>query len=125
MASISRRTFLKRGGTGVAAAGFLAAIPAFPARAWASARRPATVHSDGVAAPAGRAATRPLVVHIPDPRTGEVHLMVGTREVVRQDSGPRRTPRARGRLSRATARPPATPIRRAASSYPEFDPDDK
>jgi hypothetical protein len=85
MASISRRTFLKRGGTGVAAAGFLAAIPAFPARAWAS-RRPATVHSNGVAAPAGRAASGPLVVHIPDPRTGEVHLMVGTREVVRRDS---------------------------------------
>ena len=27
----------------------------------------------------------PLVVHIPDPRTGEIHLMVGTREVVRTD----------------------------------------
>jgi len=27
----------------------------------------------------------PLVVHIPDPRTGEVHLMVGDREVVRTD----------------------------------------
>jgi hypothetical protein len=84
MASISRRTFLKRGGAGTAAAGFLAAIPAFPGRAWAS-RGPSTVHSAGIAAPAGRAASGPLVVHIPDPRTGEVHLMVGTREVVRRD----------------------------------------
>jgi hypothetical protein len=84
MASISRRTFLKQGGSGAAAAGFLAAIPALPGRAWASVR-PATVHRSGVAAPAGRAATGPLVVHIPDPRTGEVHLMVGTREVVRRD----------------------------------------
>ena len=84
MASISRRTFLKRGGTGAAAAGFLAAIPALPARVRAS-RRPATVHSDGTAAPAGRAATGPLVVHIPDPQTGDVHFMFGTREVVRRD----------------------------------------
>ena len=84
MARISRRAFLQRGGAGAAAAGFLAAIPAFPGRAWAAVR-PATVHSDGVAAPAGRAATGPLVVHIPDPRTGDVHLMVGTREVVRRD----------------------------------------
>jgi len=84
MASISRRTFLKRGGSGAAAAGFLVAAPAFPGRLWVS-RRPVTIHRDGVAAPAGRAATGPLVVHIPDPRTGEVHLMVGTREVVRRD----------------------------------------
>ncbi len=85
MASISRRMFLKQSGTGVAAAGFLAAIPSLPGRVWAS-RKPAVVHANGVAAPAGRAATGPLVVHIPDPRTGEVHLMVGSREVVRRDS---------------------------------------
>lgn len=85
MENITRRTFLKRGGTGVAAAGILAVVPALPKLASAS-PRPATVHSDGVAAPAGRAATGPLVVHIPDPRSGEVHLMVGTREVVTRDS---------------------------------------
>jgi hypothetical protein len=84
MASFSRRTFLVRGGTGAAAVAFLAAIPAFPGRAWASVR-PATVHNDGVAAAAGRAATGPMVVHIPDPRTGDVHVMFGTREVVRRD----------------------------------------
>ena len=84
MAGISRRTLLKRGGAGAAAAGFAAAIPGFPGRARAS-RKAAAVHSDGVAAPAGPAAAGPLVVHIPDPRTGEIHLMVGTREVVRSD----------------------------------------
>ena len=42
--------------------------------------------SSGVATPAGRAATGPLIVHIPDPRSGEIHLMFGTREVVRRDS---------------------------------------
>jgi hypothetical protein len=85
MASISRRTFLKQSGSGVAAAGFLAAIPSLPGRVWA-ARKPAVLHSSGVAAPRGRAATGPLVVHIPDPRSGEVHYMFGTREVVRRDS---------------------------------------
>ncbi|MGO9582692.1 MAG: twin-arginine translocation signal domain-containing protein [Acidimicrobiales bacterium] len=85
MASISRRMFLKQGGTGVAAAGFLTAMPSLPGRMW-GARKPASVHANGVATPQGRAATGPLVVHIPDPRTGEVHLMVGTREVVRRDS---------------------------------------
>jgi len=84
MASISRRMFLKQGGAGVAAAGFLAAIPSLPGRAWTS-RKAAVVHANGIAAPEGRAATGPLVVHVPDPRSGEVHFMVGTREVVRHD----------------------------------------
>jgi hypothetical protein len=84
MAGMSRRMLLRRGGAGAVAAAFVAAIPAFPGRAWAS-RKAAAVHSEGDGAPAGRAAAGPLVVHIPDPGTGEVHLMVGTREVVRTD----------------------------------------
>ena len=64
MESITRRTFLKRGGTGVAAGGHLRRSPSFPRLASAS-QRPATVHDAGVAAPAGRPATGPLVVHIP------------------------------------------------------------
>jgi hypothetical protein len=72
---------LRRGGAGAAAAGFIAA---FPGRAEA-AQKAAAVHGDDVAGPAGPAASGPLVVHIPDPRTGEVHLMAGTREVVRTD----------------------------------------
>jgi hypothetical protein len=84
MASFSRRSFLKRSGAGAAAAGLASALPALPERALV-ARRASVVHDDGVAAPAGRAATGPLVVHIPDPASGEVHLMVGTREVVRND----------------------------------------
>ncbi len=84
MEGFSRRTFLKRGGTGAAAVGLLAAIPAFPGRAWGSVR-PATSHGPGVVTTAEPEATRPLVVHIPDPRKGDVHLMVGTREVIRRD----------------------------------------
>jgi hypothetical protein len=59
-------------------------MPALPGRTSTS-RKAAAVHKSGVAAPAGRAATGPLVVHIPDPASGEVRLMVGTREVVRSD----------------------------------------
>jgi hypothetical protein len=81
MAGLSRRMLLKRGGAGAAAAGFIAA---FPGRAEAS-QKAASLHGEGVAAPAIPAATGPLVVHIPDPRTGEIHLMAGTREVVRTD----------------------------------------
>ena len=84
MATISRRMFMKRTGAGAAATGFLAAIPQLPGRLLAS-RKAAAVHSDGVAAPRGRGATGPLIVHVPDPRTGEVHVMVGSREVIRTD----------------------------------------
>ncbi len=44
MASISRRMFLKQSGSGVAAAGVLAALPALPGRVSAT-RKPATVHT--------------------------------------------------------------------------------
>ena len=57
MASISRRTFLKQSGSGVAAAGFFAAIPSLPSRVPGS-RRAAVVHDTGVAAPVGRGAER-------------------------------------------------------------------
>ncbi len=84
MAGMSRRVLLKRGGIGVAAAGFVAAVPAVPARAETS-QKDAAAHTEGVAGSAGPAAAGPLVVHIPDPRTGEIFLMVGNREVVRTD----------------------------------------
>ncbi len=61
--------------------------PSGPARACVGdAKGCDSSHAAVVAAPAGRAATGPLVVHIPDPRSGEIHLMFGTREVVRKDS---------------------------------------
>ena len=88
MADLSRRMFLKRSGGSAAALGAFAALPAIPAlrrRGPVLPRRPAAVHDAGIAAPAGRAATGPIVVHIPDPLSGQVHLMVGTREVVHTD----------------------------------------
>jgi hypothetical protein len=82
MEPFSRRTFLKQTGTGATALGALSALPklSFARRP----RRPA-VHASGVARPAGRAQDSSLVVYVPDPDGGQVHLMFGTREVVQHD----------------------------------------
>lgn len=84
MESISRRKFLQHSGTGAAAVGAFSALFGLPGVRAFKRSKPA-VHSTGLAAPAGRARTGPVVVHVPDPRTGEVHVMVGTREVVQHD----------------------------------------
>ena len=84
MATISRRMFMKRTGAGAAATGFLAAIPQLPGRLLAS-RKAAAVHSDGVAAPRGRGATGPLIVHVPDPRHRRGPRHGRPREVIRTD----------------------------------------
>lgn len=81
MQSISRRAFLKQSGSGAAAVGALATFSRLPKFA----RRNPAVHAKGVASPAGRPHDGPIVVHIPDTRSGQVHLLFGTREVVRHD----------------------------------------
>jgi hypothetical protein len=85
MSELSRRTFLARTGAGVVTAGLVAAVPTI-----AGAEKLAK--SDRSAARSNEAATTdtqgtrgPLVVHVPDPRTGEVHFMIGTKEVVHKD----------------------------------------
>ncbi|MGH9297023.1 MAG: twin-arginine translocation signal domain-containing protein [Acidimicrobiales bacterium] len=84
MESISRRRFLQQSGSGAAALGAVSALAKLPGAGLRKLRNPA-VHDAGVGAPRGRAANGPLVVHIPDPRSGQLHLMVGTREVVQHD----------------------------------------
>jgi len=83
MKSISRRTFLRQSGGGAAALGALAAFPGLPALR--RKLRPAAVHAEGLARPEGSAHDSPLIVHVPEPATGQVHLLFGTREVVRHD----------------------------------------
>jgi hypothetical protein len=86
MTEYSRRAFLARTGAGVATAGFLAAVPGMAA---ASASERPTTHRTTTSTPdddrSTVSATGPLVVHIPDPSSGEVHFMIGTSEVVRKD----------------------------------------
>jgi hypothetical protein len=83
MQDISRRGFLKVARNGIAAAGLVAAAPtALIATAGAAAKPKATK-----ATPTVRpvSSNENLVIHVPNPSTGEIHFMVGTREVVRHD----------------------------------------
>ncbi|MGO9559236.1 MAG: hypothetical protein ACLPQS_04110 [Acidimicrobiales bacterium] len=83
MQAISRRVFLRQTGTGAAAVGALSAFSRIPGLR--PKRLAPAVHDRGVAKAEGRSRNGPLVVHIPDPTTGQVHLMFGTREVVAHD----------------------------------------
>lgn len=86
MEKISRRSFLGRTGTGATALGLVAALPGVPLLRRAIGRRQPQSHTSGVATPSGRPETDALVVHVPDPRSGRLHLMFGTREVVHHDA---------------------------------------
>ena len=85
MAEISRRNFLRNTGTGIAAAGLIAVAPAVIAsEAGAATKTKATAHSKKMVKPASTSET--IVAHIPNPRTGEIHFLVGSREVIHRDS---------------------------------------
>ena len=83
MEDMSRRGFLAKTGTGLAAAGMLAAAPvSFLKEPKLSIPKSTEVEptSESVST-----STDTLVVHIPNPRSGEIRYMMGTQEVVRHD----------------------------------------
>lgn len=83
MQDISRRNFLKVARNGIAAAGIVAAAPtALIATAGAATKVKAAKATPTVRPVASK---ENLVIHVPNPSTGEIHFMVGTREVVRTD----------------------------------------
>lgn len=82
MEAISRRTFLRQTGTGAAAAGMVSAVSGLPLRR--RSRRTPAVHATGPSEQ-GRKHDGGLVVHVPDPNSGRVHVMFGTTEVVHDD----------------------------------------
>lgn len=87
MAEISRRDFLIKGGAGAVAVGALASIPLVRGGDSQATERGRTAEH-GVATTTGderQAKSASLVAYIPDPRSGEIHYMVGTREVVHKD----------------------------------------
>jgi hypothetical protein len=85
MAEISRRKFLIRGGTGAAALGALAVLPPF-ALPEPPAKGDAPQAGHAAATTAGTAGSgHSLVAYVPDPPSGEVHYMFGTKEVVVKD----------------------------------------
>jgi hypothetical protein len=92
MSELSRRTFLIRGGAGVAALGALAVLPAMEGTASAAQKRSADTHTSHTSAVGGAedanrtASSEGLMMYIPDPKKGEIHYMIGSREVVQTDS---------------------------------------
>ena len=84
MSEISRRGFLKASGGGLVAAGVVAAAPATLLTAASAA--PATPKERSTANDVHAVSTtETVVVHIPNPRSGELRFMVGEREIVRHD----------------------------------------
>jgi hypothetical protein len=79
--SISRRKFLRQAGAGVAALGAVSALGTRGVAGIALERDGASEKNERVEPHDG-----PLVVEIPNPNAGEIHLMFGTEEVVRHDS---------------------------------------
>jgi secreted PhoX family phosphatase len=84
MSELSRRGFLKASGGGLVAAGVIAAAPVSAitaASAASNSSKQTNTHNDVHAV----ATTQTVVVHIPNPRSGELRFMVGEKEVVRHD----------------------------------------
>jgi len=82
MQDISRRGFLKVARNGIAAAGLVAVA----LRPWSPRRAPRPIQGDHADTERSTVSSNEnLVIHVPNPSTGEIHFMVGTREVVRHD----------------------------------------
>ena len=92
MAEMSRRKFLQHGSLGVAAAAALASVPNVARTALGSgSARSGAASTAGAAGTAGAArdaelaTTGPVMVHLANAKTGEIHLYVGERELTRHD----------------------------------------
>jgi len=78
MNRVTRRVFLRRASLGVAAVGVASTVPRFLRGGSAPVAVPAR--------PLGRVTQEgPLVAHIRDANTGEIRLMIGSREVTYQN----------------------------------------
>ena len=83
MQDISRRGFLKVARNGIAAAGLVAVAPTALAATAGAAIKPKASKPTPTVRPVS--SKENLVIHVPNPSTGEIHFMVGTRDVVRHD----------------------------------------
>jgi hypothetical protein len=87
MTEISRRSFLIKGSAGAAALGALTVLPALEAPAGAAVHEPTKAHPSGPAATSttDQSSSDSLVIHIPNSRSGEIHYLIGTKEIVHKD----------------------------------------
>lgn len=84
MAEISRRNFLRNTGTGIAAVGLIAVAPSvMVSEAGAATKTKVAARPKTMVRPASTSET--VVAHIPNPRTGDIHFLVGSREVIHRD----------------------------------------
>ena len=84
MSEISRRGFLKSAQAGLVAAGIVAVAPVtMSAVANAATSKKPQVRSSTEAH--SFATTENVVIHIPNPRSGEIRIMVGEKEIIRHD----------------------------------------
>lgn len=85
MSDITRRSFLKGAQAGMIAVGVVAVAPV--AMATSAGALQTTKKSSASPSEEARAiaSSETIVVHIPNPRSGEIRLMVGEREIVRHD----------------------------------------
>ena len=79
MTEYTRRSFLVHTSIGIAGGALLGGFPALPSRADSPAVAAATLGATGPALEDG------LIAHVRDVATGEISVMVGTREVVKRD----------------------------------------
>jgi hypothetical protein len=88
MAELSRRDFLIKGGAGAVAVGAFASLPSLARTVDSKESKDLdrTAHHVAATTPGPTTASESLVAYIPDPRSGEIHYMIGTREVVHKDS---------------------------------------
>jgi hypothetical protein len=77
----SRRTFLRHASLGTAALGATVLAPTALSQAASSHRAPARAAADDDTQHEG-----PLMAYVKNPRTGEIAVMVGEREVVHHDA---------------------------------------
>ncbi|MGA7173043.1 MAG: twin-arginine translocation signal domain-containing protein [Candidatus Dormiibacterota bacterium] len=80
MNRVSRRTFLRQASLGAAAVGVATTVPSFLRPGSKSTGKSAAVRPMGRVTQDG-----PLVAHIDDVNTGEITVMVGTRQVTLQN----------------------------------------
>jgi hypothetical protein len=83
MQDISRRGFLKVARNGIAAAGLVAVAPTALVATAGAATKPKAAKPTPTVRPVS--SNENIVIHVPNASTGEIHFMVGTREVVRHD----------------------------------------
>jgi len=84
MDDLSRRSFLKRGSVAVAMAGAATAMPALTeVLSGPSAAETGAAASTEI--PEGATLSEPVVAHLRDLTSGEVHLFVGSQQVVVND----------------------------------------